>query len=1545
MKGTYENLDHYLDVQFRLLREDFVGPLRDGISNYMQVVAERGKTKKLQDVRIYHSVALITPICGDSGICHQLQFDVSRMRNVRWRSTKRLIYGSLVCLSPDNFQTFYFATVKDRKPELLQKGLVTVRFEHAHTEIKTLFGTLFTMAETTAYFESYKHVLAGLKSFHDGDLPFEKYIIACESQVQPPGYLRRDPSTTFDLRPLVDEDTVLHSESRLEHLGDDVEALVARLHGIVFTKGSKPAEKVEVLDRESWPPADLLNLDESQFKAIHTALTKEFVITQGPPGTGKTYIGLKIVKALLHNKKIWSKHPDTGVDDPKPMLIVCYTNHALDQFLEGVVKYHKGGVLRVGSRSNSEVLKDYNLHNFRQRFRHAQKVPVAVYQGRRNAKHEMDSRYMGINKISMTIQHARTNILHEDYLQPFMGKHYQMLNYQLQQMLMYYPEAMAMVSQKGFSAIVEWLGLGNLAPVVEIEQNAAPENPPQENIDDDMIDVEEEVDFIQDQRKLDGSDDDDDDDDMEDGLEDVVYMNREAMKEQVERHARAGRKAVALDVEAMEQKPKNVEMGEWQTQKKQRKKMKRKTQRNLCNMEIMTDDEADRTHDLLRMAIVDKWRLYRLWTKRYCDYYLTQIDEKQDEYEAAAIRYKEALLQEDKEIMKCSTVIGMTTTGAARYQAILQEIKPRIIVVEEAAEVLEAHIITVLSRGCEQVILIGDHKQLRPNPTVYKLATDYNLDVSLFERMVKNGFKCDCLELQHRMRPEIAQLMLHIYDNYKNHEDVEKYDSIKGVSTNICFINHNQPETHDNDLRSHSNYFEAEYAVALCRYLMQQGYQPEQITVLTTYSGQLFQLRNLMPKTEFEGVKVTVVDNYQGEENDIVILSLVRSNEGGNIGFLKIDNRVCVALSRAKKGFYVIGNFDMLSECKKSALWTELVSDMRKKKLVGDGLLLYCQNHPDDGGILAKCKKDFDKAPEGGCNKKCDFRLQCGHACNMFCHVTDQEHNDYLCKKTCNKVTCANGHRCKLKCHQKCGDCKTLLEKRIPKCGHKQQVPCYQKPEDFTCQENCQAVLSCGHRCQSLCGMAHTSKCMASVEKTWPCGFTGKIRCYQRDDAPCPKPCGDILECEHRCQGTCGGCSEGLLHRPCKNDCNRILVCGHACTALCNQCPPCTRLCENRCVHSKCKQPCGELCQPCMEPCTWRCEHYKCNNLCSEPCDRPRCNEPCKKRLDCGHPCIGLCGEPCPEDCRVCDAEKVSEVLFGDEDEPDARFVLLKDCPAKCIIESKAMDQYMDNAQDQGEEIQLRKCPMCNTKIRKSVRYGSIINKSLQDIEDVKRKILGNKQTITVLEEEIKTILEERTHEPTKLVFTRRLKEMPKPRTATGLTAVKNQLEIVRRIKKRETEWKKLTEVTIQQQKEKMLKFFKQFRDWAMTERAVMTKQEIEDAECELLRSEHKLKLHLHEKRLKERKGDVDTKLKDQFRKLEQILNSGKKYKGKERDVVELCLKELKKIAPLTGIGISEEERKNIVQAMELPSGHWFKCPNGKFWPLSNINRYFTQLK
>lgn len=135
-----------------------------------------------------------------------------------------------------------------------------------------------------------------------------------------------------------------------------------------------------------------------------------------------------------------------------------------------------------------------------------------------------------------------------------------------------------------------------------------------------------------------------------------------------------------------------------------------------------------------------------------------------------------------------------------------------------------------------------------------------------------------------------------------------------------------------------------------------------------------------------DGVRATIVDNYQGEECDIILLSFVRSNVEGNIGFLKDSHRVNVALSRAKKGLYCIGNFDCLAE--KSQLWQNLMSDLRSNAEIGDALELYCQNHTNYKSLV-NSKDGFNAAPEGGCSRSCGYRLPCGHSCESVCHIVD----------------------------------------------------------------------------------------------------------------------------------------------------------------------------------------------------------------------------------------------------------------------------------------------------------------------------------------------------------------------------------------------------------------------------------------------------------------------------------------------------------------------------------------------------------------------------
>jgi len=105
------------------------------------------------------------------------------------------------------------------------------------------------------------------------------------------------------------------------------------------------------------------------------------------------------------------------------------------------------------------------------------------------------------------------------------------------------------------------------------------------------------------------------------------------------------------------------------------------------------------------------------------------------------------------------------------------------------------------------------------------------------------------------------------------------------------------------------------------------------------------------------------------------------------------------------------------------------------------------------------------------------------------------------------------------------------------------------------------------------------------------------------------------------------------------------------------------------------------------------------------------------KRLKCGHPCIGLCGEICPRWCRKCHKKEVTEIFFGTEDDPKACFIQLQDCGH--IFEVTGLNQWMDQ-QDSGTvskavEVQFKCCPKCKTSVRKSLRYGNVIKHTLRD--------------------------------------------------------------------------------------------------------------------------------------------------------------------------------------------------------------------------------------
>lgn len=740
------------------------------------------------------------------------------------------------------------------------------------------------------------------------------------------------------------------------------------------------------------------------------------------------------------------------------------------------------------------------------------------------------------------------------------------------------------------------------------------------------------------------------------------------------------------------------------------------------------------------------------------------------------------------------------------------------------------------------------------------------------------------------------------------------------------------------DGRSHQNLHEAHFAVNLCRYLLHQDYQPSQITILTTYTGQLYCLRKLMPSAEFSGVKVHVVDKYQGEENDIVILSLVRSNAEGRVGFLQIPNRVCVALSRAKKGLYCLGNMDMFSRVK---LWSNILHTLREKGQVGSFLTLSCQNHPETRTLVSS-SNDFLKVPEGGCSKPCEYRLDCGHVCIRMCHPYDADHKKYKCNKDCPKVLCDLGHKCPKRCYQKCNKCEVRVEKVVPTCQHKQKMPCHQDPEKFICKMPCQKTLRCGHPCQASCGLPCTDNCKKLVPMQLKCGHTQEEPCYISKDLenqpPCRTPCDTILKCGHGCSGTCHKCHRGRLHQACSYKCERVLPCSHKCHVPCPKfCPPCILPCQNRCVHSACKRECGQPCVPCMEPCEWQCPHQRCSKLCHEPCDRPPCSKKCNKILPCGHPCIGLCGDPCPDKCRICHRDDVIEIFFGNEDEPDACFIQLEDC--KHVIESSGMDQYMSMDANEGADldqraIRLKECPRCRTPIRRNVRYGAHINRSLAEIEKVKEQINGLQSDIQKKQSELQLLLKRKDNFMQQLpseyfMITEKLQK-------SGLSLLdlwyqENMimfLESIGKLIKMQKDYMSsvLSNVFSLRIKECLTFLFHKFQRFS--------DQQMNDLECEMKRLSYLAELNV---RCSMAKCTVlGVKVNAEVTQVRQILEDTRPFTENDEDKVKEIFKQLENKLPRSGLGITDEERVMIVKAMALPQGHWYKCPNGHVYAIGD---------
>ena len=1204
--GRYENADHYLDVQFRLLREDFLGPLREGIQEIIQEIP-RQKRNQL-GMKNYRKVKIVNKQFRSFGKVHHVKIDVSGLNTSKWIHT-RLMYGSFLCLSQDNFKTMLFATVVERDEEKLKCGQIGIQFFEGQNVLGIENRNCdYHMVEPATYFEAYRHVLKGLQELDDSTLPFKKYLVECSKDVDPPQYLRRNDS----------QQPVCYDLSKALNVSSHYKTTA-----------------VPVLQPKEWPPVKALPLNSSQLEALRTAITTEFCVIQGPPGTGKTYVGTIIVRCLLENRNIWDPQHNS------PMLMVCYTNHALDQFLEKVLEFlPRRKIIRVGGGSKSDKLESCNLKQFTRRSCRLNCKKRDVRD--RMEKHNRDIEHGNENLAKVR---SRVRLLEFDDLEELMSSVHADQFYNA-----VFPPSVSNKSRSAENTFRLWLSndklLNSWNQSVQGEVNSEK---------GECLDSEN----GENGQSMEGGFLNDSD------ADEVIYdFSHEKDEFHLYRQDQEGRKRDNDGESDHGERNAKTEgsfgpkafkgHGDNRKRKKERTGDISTVKAALEDKKMMTTGEMMQIDNIWDLQQSDRLRLYLCWIENYCEHCKIEVHRSEQEHQQLCIEWEQVKFEQEEEIIRRATVVGMTTTGAAKYHSVLQNVAPKVVVIEEAAEVMEAHILTSLTHKTEHTILIGDHKQLRPKAAVYELAQNHNLEVSLFERMVMNKMDCKRLSVQHRMRPEIAALTKRIYDHeIIDHESVKDFEKISGVCHNLFFIEHNYPERMVNGLQSYANDHEAKFMMALCRYLLCQGYKQSQITVLTMYIGQLLLLKELMPRNTCRELKICAVDNFQGEENDIILLSLVRSNEENRIGFLEESNRICVALSRARKGLYCIGNFNLLK--RKSDLWKEICNHLEKANGIGDSLQLTCKRHNN----VTSARRASDFNPLGGCNMPCGIRLQCGHACIQQCHVS--EHQQFQCLKPCPRK-CPQEHACPEKCHypRDCPPCSYPMTKIVPKCNHEQRIPCGDDPETFSCRMKCEKMLPCGHMCAKKC--SEQCQCEMKITVTLPCEHTKRILCRKKNETiKCNKKCERKLSCGHDCKGLC---HEECKLKECKFEVCKELPCGHQQTLPCYQksesvfCyAPCPRHLE--CGH-KCPSVCGEPCQEvkCEEMCLRKCKKgHPCKRRCHDgsPCGdctqevnmtipscghtikRPcyvdpsteECQQPCDRVRVCGHPCEEICSRDC----------------------------------------------------------------------------------------------------------------------------------------------------------------------------------------------------------------------------------------------------------------------------------------------------------------------------
>eukprot|EP01050_Picozoa_sp_SAG11_P007701 SAG11_NODE_651_length_7926_cov_2.465057_1_plen_2511_part_00 len=779
--GAYSSLAAYFETYFRLLREDCFSSLKRGIDAWF------AGTLDPRDMTVHTAVELssiVVPPTAASGTVLALKLQSSIVG-------KAPMFGNLMAISATrgDLRRPVWATIanagRDNDTDQAHKsGVLFVQLcsdlneQNDAQVVEMLFTAGCVVAESPTFYRAYEPVLRSMQTMEHEEFPFTEEIVNVEAAAAVESIVVQQ-ATTID--PAV--------------VFDDVQS---RCDMQMFRR-----------DLRHQDATTASTLDRSQLDAVEHALAHRVSVIQGPPGAGKTFIGIKLLQLLLSMK---TSDGNAVVD--RPILVLTYKNHALDDFLNECLKPDVVGPNHV-ARSGGHQIEGTPMEACNVRVLERNADRDEAFFKVRTCREEIDARRQEVKQAAEQLAKSfvfdHDSLVHESAIE------------QLKCFL------------RGAS------GQQLRDSCIAANNACAPEHIPQDSSAEDILILLQQGDEAS--RLV-----------AYNAVNQLVKKWMPKLEYTRDLHRRAhvlaqscsarpppatGRNAEtpADELERLANMHIDAHDSDWM---KDIVRLKfSDTAVTMCDAGLTDNETAALLNisDIWGMEPLQKALFIQVLLARHVKAARAKFEECLVSFKAAGAAWQAAKDSRHVSILCRRKVLGMTITGASINRTLLEKLRPPVVIVEEAAEVLEPQLVAALGSWVEHLIMIGDHKQLRPSVNAYHLERDYNFHLSLMERLVNNNMPYATLSTQNRMRPEFAELLLDIYPELTTNERIiDSRIAPSCVEHSMFFWAHSDPEQGD---RGYRNEGEAERVVQLALFFVQQGYNPSDITVLSAYAGQV----------------------------------------------------------------------------------------------------------------------------------------------------------------------------------------------------------------------------------------------------------------------------------------------------------------------------------------------------------------------------------------------------------------------------------------------------------------------------------------------------------------------------------------------------------------------------------------------------------------------------------------------------------------------------------------------------------------------------------